>query len=51
MTDKVNHLHQMVTGLQGLWHISTATMGIPDMETTQELVRFQEIGLMKIQDV
>ena len=49
MTDKVNHLHQIVTGLWELWHLSTATVGTPDLHSLKEPASIQEIGMGIIQ--
>ena len=49
ITDKVDHPHQMVTGLWELLHLSTATVDTPDLHQAQELACIQEIGMGKIQ--
>ena len=38
MTEEVNHLHQMESGLWELWLPSTAIQDTPDLEQAQESV-------------
>ena len=49
MIDKVYHLHQMVTGLRGLWQPSTATQDILYLHPTQGPVRVREAGISRTQ--
>ena len=45
MINRVHHLHQVVTGLRGLWQPSTATQDILYLHPTQEPVRVREAGI------
>ena len=45
MTEEVNHLHLMETGLWELWLHSHAMWDIIKLYIDQELVRYQEIGI------
>ena len=49
MTDKVNHLHQMVIGSLELWHHSTATLDTQNLQPLQEPARIQDNGITRIQ--
>ena len=50
MTDKVNHLQQMVTGLLELWQDSAANQVIIEFMAFHEHVGCQELGVTQIPD-